>query len=262
MVHNLYLKKDALTVPEGRQHREVKFKPASEAEIKALGDDLPEGYIAGWASTPDLDLYRHVVMPGAFDKSISSKGLSGPKGIKLLIGHDYGKPGGVIKKLETRNGSLWMEAQLNLKISYVRDIYEAAKDNGGFSFSVGFYLGEWQWVKDSSDDSYLQINEADLEEVSLVVFPGNPEAVNTFIKGISDEEAFETITAMEKAIVASGAVKSRNEAQRLIKMFKRNVHLLKVMDDTPVVPSKPAPVAKEKLDAISTLLAELQSALD
>jgi hypothetical protein len=55
------LKKYAKNVPYTMQ---VKFMPATEAELKELGEDLPAGYIAGWASTPDLDSYRHIVKAG------------------------------------------------------------------------------------------------------------------------------------------------------------------------------------------------------
>ena len=195
-------------------------------------------------------------MPGAFDKSIRAKGISGPKGIKLLIGHDRNKPAGTIRKLETRNDSLWMEAQLNLKISYVRDMYEAAKENGGFSFSVGFYLEEYEYKKSDDGGEYLQINQGELEEVSLVVFPGNENAVNTFIKGITDEEAFADVASLEKALVASGLVKGRNDAQRLTRVVKRNIALFRPA--APASPAKPAPVAKEKLDALSALVGELR----
>lgn len=260
MPNKQHLKKDASPVVAGRQLLEVAFIKATPADFRKQMDvageeSLPEGYIAGWASTPDLDLYRHVVMPGAFDESIVQKGLNGPKGIKLLIGHDRDKPAGVIKKLQTVNGSLWIEAQLNLKVSYVRDMYEIAKENDGFSFSVGFYLEEYEHKLDSNKNEYLQINKGELEEVSLVVFPGNVNAVNTYIKGITDEEAFADLASMEKALVASGLVKSRNDAQRLTRAVKRNLALFR---SGAAEAPKPAPVAKEKLDALSALTAELK----
>src|ERR1700722_8974517 len=37
---------------------------------------------------------------GAFDRSIKAKGLGGPKGVKLLAGHDWAKQIGVITRLE------------------------------------------------------------------------------------------------------------------------------------------------------------------
>lgn len=260
-----FLTKDSALVPEGRQLVDVGFRKATREDLRKQMDvegesSLPDGYIAGWASTPDLDLYNHVVAAGAFDKSIREKGLTGPEGIKLLIGHDRNKPAGVIKKLETRGDSLWIEAQLNLKISYVVDMYEAAKDNGGLSFSVGFYLEDYERVEQKGDgQDYLLIKQGELEEVSVVVFPGNPKAHNTYIKGITDEEAFADLPSLEKALVASGLVKSRNDAQRLTRVVKRNAALFRQPGATAAPTQPPAPVAKEKVDALSAKVQELKA---
>lgn len=250
-----------------RKQLDMAFFSATREDLRKQMDvadysSLPDGYIAGWASTPDLDLYRHVVMPGAFDKSIREKGLNGPKGIKLLIQHDRSKVAGKIVKLEMRGDSLWIEAQLNLKISYVRDMYEAAKDVGGLSFSVGFYLEEYEFKADANKDEYLQINQGELEEVSLVVFPGNPEAVNTFLKddaGAALEVDLEDIPSFEKALVASGLAKSRNDAQRITQVVKRNVALFR---QGAAEAPQPAPVAKEKLDKVSDAIAKLKNLFD
>jgi|GEM_PF-2097978 len=256
MTSRRLFKKEA---PARRQRLDLKYVPASAAEIqavlaiKAIGDTLPEGYVAGWASTPDLDLHRHVVVPGAFNSSLQAKGLTGPKGIKLLIGHDRDRVAGAIRVLETRGQSLWIEAELNLKISYVRDAYEAAKMVGGFSFSVGFYLEEYEFKSDANKDEYLQINKGELEEVSIVPFPGNPEAVMTYMKEMSDEGIYPTIAELEKALVADGLVKSRNAAARLTRAVKLNYKLFEP------VAEKPALVAKEKIAALSTLIGDLKS---
>lgn len=247
-----FLTKDAPVLGE-RRHAEVKFRPASDLEMKAIGDNLPEGYVAGWASTPDLDFYAHVVTAGAFDASIRAKGLTGPKGIKLLIGHDRNRPGGVIKKLETRGDSLWIEAQLNLKIGYVNDIYEAAKMNDGLSFSVGFYLEEFEWVEKKGGESYLLIKQGELEEVSVVTFPGNENATMQFIKS-ADGTACTTIAEFEKHLVASGLVKSRNEAHALTLAVKKNAVLFR-QDEAPVLASTQA------LDALSKALSAAKAAL-
>ena len=253
--------------PDSHQELAVKFRPASEAEIKlALGvEDLsavPDGYVAGWASTPDLDHYRHVIEPGAFDASISQKGLTGPKAIKLLIQHSASKPAGVITKLETRAGSLWIEAQMDLEISYVKDYYRAAKAVGGLNFSVGFYLEDYSFKKNAEDVEYLHITKAELEEVSVVTFPGNAEATMTFIKDREEatelDKAHATIAALEKALVATGVVKSRNMASRVTRVVKQNLALFTAGETQHTLPV----LAKERVDAISTILGELRSALE
>lgn len=156
-----------------------------------LADGKSEGFIAGWASTPDLDAYRHVVANGAFAESIAKAGISGPKGIKLLIGHDWDKPAGRITKLEYRPKGLWIEANLNLEIQYARDIYHAAKSNGGLSFSVGFRPsrepGDMEVLTDANDNEYLLIRKGQLREVSVVANPANEGAVMEMMKSLTGE---------------------------------------------------------------------------
>jgi len=210
--------------------------PASEAELKAIGDDLPEGYLAGWASTPDLDSYRDVVLPDAFQASINTRGLTGPKGIKLLLNHDWSKVAGVIKVLEYRNGKLWIEAQLNLEISYAKDAHEAIKSAQGLSFSVGFFLQDYNIRQDANGRDYFELVKGDLFEVSVVPFPANDEATMEFFKSAEieyegfgsdadDEEVIETLAEFEKMLVSRGLVKSRNDARLLTLEVKEHSHL-------------------------------------
>src|SRR5262245_3262955 len=104
----------------------------------------PDGYVAGTASTSSIDTMNHKVLAGAFDDSIKRKGLTGPKGVKLLAFHRWNQPAGAIKQLATTpDGKLRIGAQLNLNVSYVKDLYETIKDNGGLSFSVGFRLQDY-----------------------------------------------------------------------------------------------------------------------
>lgn len=266
-MRKVFITKEA---PPSHQQLAVKFRQATDDEIKKeLGitdvSTLPDGFIAGWASTPDLDHYRHVVEPGAFDASISQKGLNGPKGIKLLIQHDANRPAGVIKKLETRNGSLWMEAQMDLEISYVKDFYRAAKTIGGLNFSVGFYLEDYSFKNNGEGVEFLHITKGELEEVSVVTFPGNSAATMTFIKDRQDptdlNTEFATLAALEKALVASGVVKSRNMASRITQVVKQNIALFNpAAPTTPAAPAAPV-LAQKHMDALSTILGELRSAI-
>lgn len=210
-----------------KQSIDFKFVEATIDEMKEIGDDLPDGYVAGWASTEGLDHYRDVIKAGTFDESIRKRGLTGPQGIKFLIQHDSSRPAGVIKKLETRGNRLWIEAQMNLKIGYVNDYYEASKMVGGMSFSVGYRnVKGGASIKTAPDgQDYIEITKADLIEVSSVTFPGNDEAAMLFVKGIEDDQAFETVSEFEKALVASGLCTTRNEANRITRAVKRNTSL-------------------------------------
>lgn len=163
----------------------LQFSPATDEEIrKAIGVDTPEGYVAGWASTAGRDHYNHEVVGGAFQAAMDDRGLVGPRGIKLLLDHDWQKPAGVIKVLEYRRDKLWMEAQLDLEVSYVKDRWRMLKMMGGANFSVGFMLQDYEVVirEDDEDEYFLRIDRGDLFEISIVLFPGNEEAQMTFVK--------------------------------------------------------------------------------
>jgi HK97 family phage prohead protease len=197
---------------------DLAFNPAT----MAAGENIPDGFIKGIASTPATDAYGHKVLPGAFTKSINTKGLSGPRGIKLLAGHDWHKPAGVINRLETVGQALQLEAQMNLNVSYVKDLYEVAKQNNGLSFSVGFILEDFEFVDQEKavDNEFLIIKSGDLMEVSIVCFPACAEAEMSFIK-----QSPNTLAEFEKALVAEGICKSRNEANRITLAVKKSVHL-------------------------------------
>lgn len=218
---------------------ELKFLSATPDELKAaIGETVPDGYIAGWASTDGLDSYRDVVIPGAFDESIKQRGLTGPTGVKLLLNHNWQQLAGVIKVLETRGGRLWIEAQMELGISYVEDMYLAIKAVGGISFSIGFFLQEYNIRQDAQDRDYFELVKGDLFEVSIVPFPANDECVMEFVKsteivltqlglpeGNEDTGAIETIADFEKMLVNSGVVKSRNDARLITLEVKQVAHL-------------------------------------
>lgn len=220
-----FLTKEAPTdLPKAgdRQAFDVKFRPVSDDELKKMfGDeDKPEGYVAGFASTDDLDHYKHIVEPNAFAASIAEKGLEGPMGIKLLIQHDSNRPAGRILKLEQTPQGLRIEAQMNLNISYVRDMYEAAKMQGGLSFSVGFFLEDFEEVYEDGNFQYLRIKQGELTEVSIVTFPGNDAAKMTFIKDRAPWVGHENMADLEKALVAANILPTRNAANSLVKSIR------------------------------------------
>lgn len=250
----------------GTQHEytlAVAFTPASALELKALGDSLPDGYVAGWASTPDLDTYHHVVVKGAFDAAIQQRGLRGPKSIKLLIGHEWDKGAGEIRVLETRGERLWIEAQLNLNISYARDAYEVMKMTGGWNFSVGFMLQDWEF-KQSADKSYefLQINKGDLYEVSVVPFPGNEECTMEFIKSRLTEQPCSTMADFEKHLVKTGIAQTRDGAHAITLAVKKHLHLFAKSAAEPLAEplpvETPPPVLAEKVTKLATAMQKLK----
>lgn len=281
----LHLKKDKNIKAGQKALAHVTFERASDEEIKkALGDvsSIPEGYVAGWASTADIDSYGHKVMAGAFSESIAQRGLKGPKAIKLLIGHNWNQLAGEIVRLEYRGDRLWIEAQMALDIGYVADAYKAAKILGGTNFSVGFMLQDYSWKEmQPGGREYLQIDKGDLFEVSIVPFPGNEEATMTFIKSADQKDSLandgestydpddsdttmSSVSEFEKTLVLNGIVKSRQQAHEIVKMVKLNLELFKPKAE-PVSTEgnkEPGPVLDlDKLTQLAAKVAEMKSIL-
>ena len=226
---------------------EMTFTRATDEELEAAGlqkaADLPDGFIAGWASTPGLDSYNHVVQGGAFDAAIKARGLLGSKGIQLLLDHDWRKPAGIITKLEYRGERLWLEAELELGATYVKDAYLVAKKRGGTNFSVGFMLQDYEFKEDpATKNEYLLIKRGDLYEVSVVPFPANEECTMEFIKSKLAPKELSSVAEFEKHLRDTGLVKSRDEARRITQVVKSCVALFSSPVVTAPVASDPAPI--------------------
>lgn len=146
------------------------------------------GKVSGWATTPTIDITGDRIENGAFAAAIRSRGLTGPRAIKLLLDHDRTKLAGVITLLEYRSQGLWIEAELDLSIGYVRDRWSILEKLGGFNWSVGFYLEQV-----GPDRNVRSITRGDLYEVSLVAFPANEDAVATLGKNATLAACLETL---------------------------------------------------------------------
>ena len=204
---------------------DISFIRASQQELTervAPENQEKEGYIAGWASTEALDSYDTVIVAGAFTESIAERGLNGPRSVKLLLHHDRTQVAGIITRLEYVGSRLWMEAQLQLEVGYVRDAYLIAKSTGGLNFSVGFKILQYKWSDDDNDDPTLYITKGDLLEVSVVAFPANEECTMDVIR---QDTSISTISDFEKSLVSEGIVKSRNDAKRVTLVVKRAMHI-------------------------------------
>lgn len=137
---------------------------------------------SGFASTGDLDHAHHVVAPGAFDDSIKTKGLRGPRSIKLLWQHHSSDIVGRITRLETRDKRLWIETHINEKLRNGAEVAEMIRTVDGLSYSVGFFIIDAEFKKNGQGKEYLFITKGELDEVSIVTSPAQPEAIMTSYK--------------------------------------------------------------------------------
>lgn len=246
----------------------LKFAPATGEELESIrksmdADSLPDGFVAGWASTSSVDLVRDKIMPGAFAKSIEDRGLTGAKGIRLLKDHNPGEVIGVITALEQKGERLWIEANINPNISYAKDLYEVLKMTGGLNFSVGYRYKRSDERPVIDDETGLvdhyQITKADLVEVSVVTFPANEEATMEFVK--SGEAPAETLAEFERNLMRAGIAKSRNDARKITLEVKKCPHLFVSSESEGTEDNDSAPWLASDIKKLSVQLAELKAAI-
>lgn len=147
------------------------------------------------ASTEAVDRYGDVVLASGWDLK---NFLLNPV---ILFAHDYDElPVGKAIRTWVENKQLMIEVEFPTK-----EIYEMADTvfklvAGDFlnAVSVGFLAKKYRWV-DTDDRCGLDIEEAELLEVSIVTVPANPEALKKAAQNGLDKDFREFLRKQAQA---------------------------------------------------------------
>ena len=165
---------------------------AVELDIKAIAED---GTFTGYAATfGNEDLGRDVIMAGAFAKSLAAR----PAGkVKMLRSHDTSEPIGIWTDLKEDRRGLVAKGKLILETVKGAETYALMKAGALDALSIGY-----RTVKDRIDRAkgVRFLEEVDLHEISVVVFPMNPKAAISAVK--NHDRAVEFARSVERAIEA------------------------------------------------------------
>lgn len=176
-------------------------------EIKTAKDD---GTFTGYAAVfGNIDLGYDVIERGAFTKAKTTKdGM-----LRIAIGHNLNMLAGKATFRQDDRG-LYVEGQLSLGVSYVRDQYQLMKDGVLDGLSVGFDILPGGATYEERGLKYVRvITDAELWEFSIVPFGMNPEALVETVKAATVRD-FESqlrglgYSQMEAKALASGGFKS------------------------------------------------------
>lgn len=147
-----------------------------DIDAKSLDE---QGSFKGIASVyGNKDLQGDVVDPGAFTRTLKSKGNS----IPLLWNHDPNFPIG-IGTVEDGKKGLNIEGQLNLDTQKGKETYSLLKQGVLQGLSIGYNV-----IKDEYVKSTRHLKELKLWEVSVVTFPANPKAGVNKVKSNTNED--------------------------------------------------------------------------
>lgn len=177
--------------------------------VKQVEDASAKGVVVieGFASTPDLDRYRDIVEPKAFDNALAMF----MKNPVMLYQHDPNRPVGTFTSVTVTDKGLKVRAEIN-----DLDTQEKVKDGRLRALSIGYIPlstelqhedgTPFNFEEDSIWDSSLirVIKALDLVEISIVSTPANGNALFTMAKSL---EAFTKKLALKSFI--DGKVSSK-----------------------------------------------------
>jgi HK97 family phage prohead protease len=176
-------------------------------EIKNFQQDDDDFFrFSGLASTFKKDLGNDIIMPGAFQESISKT-----KPI-ILFQHNQSEPIGVTDVINENSEGLFLEGRLPKDDDLVRGrVIPQMKVGSLKTMSIGFRMSRDDF---EIKDGVRIIKRVDLPEVSLVTFPMNPGAKVTSFKffTIDSLKNFETVRQFEKALRESGVFSEKAAA--------------------------------------------------
>jgi len=195
--------------------------------------------------------------------------------LPMFVNHDAEAiPVGEWTSFEFDDDGMTANGRMFINTTAGSDLYQIMQESptmfGGVS--VGAYAEEYQWVKedgtpmnmDSKDEEgYFQITQGGLREVSVVMYPNNPQA-NIQKLEMFDAEGHLNIRHVEKTLREAGL--SRKDATTASLVFKKAIDqreaVNEVLEETPNQSDSDA-VATEADALLDALVArELAAALD
>lgn len=144
---------------------ETKLLPAKPERVDEAG--VFEGYASLFGIT---DLAKDVVRPGAFTKSLATRG---PRGVRMLWQHDPSEPIGTWLVLREDSRGLQVRGRLNLAVARAREVHALMREGAVDGLSIGFRTTKAATERGSGR---RLLHEVDLWEISVVTFPMLPAA--------------------------------------------------------------------------------------
>lgn len=186
-------------------------------QLKAAGK---AGEFEGYGSVFGVvDSYNEIVAPGAFAASLAERAAKGAP-LPVLWQHRADMPIGVYSEVAEDSKGLRVKGKLLIDdVALAREAHALMKAGAVSGLSIGY------WTRESSYDEKTGVRtltRLDLEEVSLVTFPANPESRVDAVKlkmargslpSLSEFEAFLRDAGMPRSKAA--AIASRGLASLL-----------------------------------------------
>ena len=129
------------------------------------------GYAAKFGN---IDLHGDMIMPGAFTKTIKERGPEGKNEIWFLHDHDTSKVNGKPTLLKEDGNGLYFEARI-VDTEAGEDTLKLYEEGLINQHSIGFSTIKESKVEEKGKNTYYEIQEVKLFEISSVLWAANPD---------------------------------------------------------------------------------------
>lgn len=211
---------------------EAQLKVDENANESAAPSGMMEARVTTWGAREGADGRKFNYQPEGFMKW-AEKFHEEAKPLPMFLNHnDMGMPVGEWYEFEFDDTGMTAKGRLFVNTSAGKDIYTVMKESpdmfGGVS--VGAYADEACWVDaegnelmdgDDDEESYFQIKEGGLREVSVVMYPNNPQAEVIKLEAF-DNQGNPNPRVIEKVLREAGL--SRKDATTASSILKRIIN--------------------------------------
>ena len=210
-----------------------------------------EATVTTWGAREGADGRRFNYQPEGFMDWAEAFAKTG-KPLPMFMNHQSDNmPIGEWTSFEMHDSCMTAEGRIFMNTAAGKDVHtimcESPSMFGGVS--VGAYAEEYQMVNangepDQSDEAYFQITKGGLREVSVVMYPHNPEANVSKLEYFRPDGTAD-LKIMEQALRDAGL--SKSDAVAAASTFKKVLE----QRDAVVVPNETAPIRSDS-DAEAT----------
>ena len=204
-----------------------------------------EATVTTWGAREGADGRRFNYQPEGFMQWAEEFSASG-RPLPMFVNHDADAiPVGEWTAFEFDDTGMKAEGRLYVNTTMGSDLYKVMQESpqmfGGVS--VGAYAEEYQMVNadgepDQSDEAYFQITKGGLREVSVVMYPNNPQAEVSKLEYFRPDGTAD-LKVLEQALREVGL--SKKDAVAAASTFKK---VLELRDATPT-PIEIAPILSD-----------------
>ena len=204
---------------------EAQVQLAAGANEAQSPSGMMEARVTTWGAREGADGRKFNYQPEGF-MDWANEFNAGDKPLPMFLNHnDLGMPMGEWNSFEFDDTGMTAKGRLYTNTVGGNDLYQILKESpkmfGGVS--VGAYAEEAQMVDadgnpDQSDEAYFQIIKGGLREVSVVMYPNNPNAEIQKLEAF-DAEGHVNPRVLEKALRDAGL--NKKDATTASSIFKR-----------------------------------------